>query len=65
MAKEMTVTRANELLDQAVIVDAMTEQRVAVGREFVADIDRYDQREVTTTTANALKARTPKKPSVR
>ena len=43
MAKEMTVTRANELLDQAVIVDAMTEHRVAVGREFVADIDRYDQ----------------------
>ena len=43
MAKEMTVTRANELLDRAVIVDAMTEHRVAVGREFVADIDRYDQ----------------------
>jgi transposase len=43
MAKEMTVTRANELLDRAVIVDAMTEHRVAVGREFVEDIDRYDQ----------------------
>ncbi len=43
MAKEMTVTRANELLGRAVIADAVTEHRVAVGREFVADIDRYDQ----------------------
>jgi transposase len=43
MAKEMTVTRANDLLDWAVIADAMTEHRVAVGRELVADIDRYDE----------------------
>ena len=43
MAKEMTVTRANDLLDRAVIADAMTEHRVAVAREFVADIERYDQ----------------------
>jgi len=43
MAKEMTVTRANDLLDQAVIADVMVEHRVAVGREFVDDIDRYDQ----------------------
>jgi transposase len=43
MAKEMTMTRANDLLDRAVIADAMTEHRVSVGREFVADIDRYDR----------------------
>ena len=42
MAKEMTVTRANEILDRAVIVDAMTEHRVAVGRETLADIVHYE-----------------------
>jgi hypothetical protein len=38
----MTVTRANEILDRIVIVHAMTEHRVAVAREFVADIVRYE-----------------------
>ena len=42
MAKEMTVTRANELLDQVVDQDQITQHRVEVAREFVADVAHYE-----------------------
>jgi transposase len=42
MAKEMTVTRANELLDQVVEQDQITQHRVEVAREFVADVAHYE-----------------------
>lgn len=42
MAEEMTVTRANELLDQVVDHDQITQHRVEVAREFVADVAHYE-----------------------
>jgi transposase len=41
MAKTMTVSRANELLDQVVIDSEMAAHRVGVAREFVADLVHY------------------------
>lgn len=40
MAKEMTVTRANDILDRVEPVTQMTEHRLAVARETLADIER-------------------------
>jgi len=42
MAKEMTVTRANEILDQIEPATQMTEHRLAVARETLADVDHYE-----------------------
>ena len=42
MAKEMTVNRANDLLDQVVGQDQITQHRVEVAREFVADVAHFE-----------------------
>jgi transposase len=42
MAKEMTVNRANALLDQVVDHGQITQHRVEVAREFVADVAHYE-----------------------
>jgi hypothetical protein len=42
MAQEMTVTRANELLNQVVDQDQVTQHRVEVAREFFADVAHYE-----------------------
>ena len=42
MAKEMTVTRANDILDQIEPASQMVEHRVAVARETLADIVHYE-----------------------
>lgn len=42
MAKEMTVNRANDLLDQVVDQAQITQHRVEVAREFVADVAQYE-----------------------
>jgi transposase len=38
MAKRMTVTRANTLLDQVVVDTEMIDHRIGVAREFIADL---------------------------
>ena len=43
MAKEMTVTRANDILDRVIVDSPTTESRVAVAHEFVDDIALYEQ----------------------
>ena len=43
MAKEMTVTRANDILDRVIGDSPTTQHRVGVAREFVADIALYNQ----------------------
>ena len=42
MAKEMTVTRANEILDRIEPATQMAEHRLAVARETLADIVHYE-----------------------
>ena len=42
MAKEMTVTRANDILDRVIVDSPTTQHRVEVAREFVADIALYE-----------------------
>lgn len=42
MAKTMTVTRANEILDNLEITGQVLEHRIAVAREFVEDITHYE-----------------------
>jgi transposase len=42
MAKEMSVTRANEILDRIEPATQMTEHRLAVARETLADIVHYE-----------------------
>ena len=42
MAKEMTVTRANDILDRVVGDSPTTQHRVEVAREFVADIALHE-----------------------
>ncbi len=42
MAKEMSVTRANEILDRIEPTTQMAEHRLAVARETLADIDHYE-----------------------
>ena len=42
MAKEMTVTRANEILDRVEPATQMVEHRLAVARETLADIVHYE-----------------------
>ncbi len=42
MAKEMTVNRANDLLDQVTDQGQITRHRVEVAREFVADVAHYE-----------------------
>jgi transposase len=42
MAKEMSVTRANEILDRIEPATQMTEHRLAVARETLADIAHYE-----------------------
>ena len=42
MAKEMTVNRANALLDQVTEQGQITRHRVEVAREFVADVAHYE-----------------------
>ena len=42
MAKEMSVNRANELLDRIAPTTQMTEHRLAVARETLADIAHYE-----------------------
>ena len=42
MAKEMTVTRANEILDRIEPASQMVELRLAVARETLADIVHYE-----------------------
>jgi transposase len=41
MAKRMSVTRANDILDQISIDTEMIEHRIGVAREFVADLVHY------------------------
>jgi transposase len=43
MAAEMTLTRANEILEQVEVTGQMVEHKLAVAREFVADIAHYEQ----------------------
>jgi transposase len=43
MAKEMTVTRANDILDRVIVDTPTTEHRIEVAREFVDDIALYEQ----------------------
>ena len=42
MAKEMTVTRANEILDRIEPTTQMIEHRLAVARETLGDIEHYE-----------------------
>jgi len=42
MAKEMTVTRANDILDRVSADSPTTQHRLEVAREFVADISLYE-----------------------
>ena len=42
MAKEMTVTRANEILDRIEPATQTIEYRLAVARETLADVDHYE-----------------------
>ncbi len=42
IAKRMNVTRANALLDRAVVDSEMAAHRVGVAREFVADLAHYE-----------------------
>jgi transposase len=42
MAKEMTVTRANDILDGVIVDSPTTQHRVEVAREFAADIAHHE-----------------------
>ena len=57
MAKEMSVTRANEILDRIEPATQMTEHRLAVARETLADIDHYETQMKASTEATPLGGR--------
>jgi hypothetical protein len=50
MAKRMSVTRANDILDQISIDTEMIEHRIGVAREFVADLVHYEHQMDTSKT---------------